>query len=66
MDPLAVQTQEYLKTLDLRLFDPAMNRAFDENIVYTAMHGVGADYLDQAFDKAGFQPVLHVKEQRGL
>ena len=42
-----------------------MNSKYKGRIVYTAMHGVGADYIDKAFEIAGFQPVIHVKEQRG-
>jgi hypothetical protein len=29
------------------------------------MHGVGASYIDRAFQVAGFLPVIHVKEQKG-
>ncbi|MET0901734.1 MAG: phospho-sugar mutase, partial [Acidimicrobiales bacterium] len=32
-------------------------------VVYTAMHGVGADTLRAAFARAGFPPVLEVREQ---
>ncbi len=41
------------------------NRNFNGRIVYTPMHGVGANYIDRAFQVAGFMPVIHVKEQRG-
>jgi len=42
-----------------------MNGNFKGRIVYTAMHGVGASYIDRAFQVAGFLPVIHVKEQKG-
>jgi len=41
------------------------NRNFNGRIVYTPMHGVGANYIDRAFQVAGFLPVIHVKDQRG-
>ena len=65
-DPLKATSHGYYNdTLKAILFDEDMNRNFEGKIVYTAMHGVGADYIDQAFATAGFQPVIHVKEQRG-
>ena len=41
------------------------NAGFKGRIIYTAMHGVGANYIDRAFQVAGFMPVIHVKEQKG-
>ena len=46
------------------LFEEKMNRKYKKKIVYTPMHGVGADTIDLVFDACGFQPVVHVKEQR--
>ena len=46
------------------LFEEKMNRKYKKKIVYTSMHGVGADTIDLVFDACGFQPVIHVKEQR--
>ena len=42
-----------------------MNGGSAVKIVYSAMHGVGADFLDRAFRVAGLSPVVHVKKQRG-
>ena len=42
-----------------------MNQSCRRKIVYTAMHGVGSDFIDKAFEATGFDPVIHVKEQRG-
>ena len=42
-----------------------MNQNCKQKIVYTAMHGVGSDFIDKAFEATGFDPVIHVKEQRG-
>ena len=38
-------------------------RPGDMKIVYTAMHGVGTQTLAQVFEKAGFAPLILVKEQ---
>ena len=65
IDPLEDTSKDYFGTLKSMLFDEAMNRKYQGKIVYTAMHGVGANFIDQAFKVSGFQPVMHVKEQRG-
>ena len=45
--------------------DVDRNSNFKGRIIYTPMHGVGATYIDRAFQVAGFLPVVHVKEQKG-
>merc|ERR1712018_225056 len=57
-------SKDYFGTLKSMLFDATMNRRYKGKIVYTPMHGVGANFIDEAFDVCGFQPVIHVKEQR--
>ena len=42
-----------------------MNCSFKAPVVYTAMHGVGAGYVDRAVESCGFKPLVHVMEQRG-
>ena len=57
--------QEYYDALPSFVYDEAMNAGSGVKIVYSAMHGVGADFLDRAFKVAGLSPVVHVKKQRG-
>ena len=57
--------QEYYDDLRSFVYDEAMNAGSGVKIVYSAMHGVGADFLDRAFKVAGLSPVVHVKKQRG-
>ena len=49
----------------MRMVPEAMNGGSGVKIVYSAMHGVGADFLDRAFKVVGLRPVVHVKKQRG-
>ena len=65
IDPLEEASKGYLGTLKSMLFDDSMNKRYKGKIVYTSMHGVGANFIDMAFEAAEFQPVIHVKEQRG-
>ena len=41
-----------------------LNCNLSHKIIYSAMHGVGAAYIDKAFDTVHFKPVIHVSEQR--
>ena len=65
IDPLEESSSSYFSVLDSILFDKSMNQSCRRKIVYTAMHGVGSDFIDKAFEATGFDPVIHVKEQRG-
>ena len=65
IDPLKESSLAYFSTLNSILFDKTMNQNCKRKIVYTAMHGVGSDFIDKAFEATGFDPVIHVKEQRG-
>lgn len=40
------------------------NAKSDTQFVYSAMHGVGYDYVEKAFDVAGLKPLLPVPEQQ--
>jgi phosphomannomutase len=64
IDPTKEMTDKYYQTLKDLLFDESLNEGFKRNIVYTAMHGVGAAFIDQAFAMAKFRPVVHVPEQQ--
>jgi len=64
IDPLEESSTSYFSVLNSILFDKSMNQSCRRKIVYTAMHGVGSDFIDKAFKATGFDPVIHVKEQR--
>ena len=63
IDPWQDTTDAYLAALKASLVINEDGPQVD--FVYTAMHGVGADYIDMAFEQCGFKAVNHVKEQRG-
>ena len=66
-DPLEETCSAYYSSLESDLFDgPLDPNLFKKPVVYTAVHGVGADYIDRAVKVAGFAPLVHVKEQRGI
>ena len=54
--------QSYLTQVS-QLLDPAANRQ-PLKIVYSAMHGVGASFIDEIFQLAGLEPVHHVIKQQ--
>ena len=65
-DPLETMSEKYFSALRNSLYDYEMNKNFgSQKIVYSAMHGVGAEYIDRAFEATGFQPVVQVVEQKG-
>ena len=66
VDPLNETSVGYFGSIKSILFDEKMNTRYKGKIVYTAMHGVGADFVDEAFEASGFRnTIIHVKEQRG-
>ena len=65
-DPLSEINEQYFSALEKGLFNKTMNENFDKKIVYSAMHGVGADYVETAFRTAGFSSLVHVQEQKGV
>eukprot|EP00094_Tigriopus_californicus_P008514 TCALIF_08206-PA protein Name:"Similar to PGM2 Phosphoglucomutase-2 (Homo sapiens)" AED:0.04 eAED:0.04 QI:1733/0.87/0.77/1/0.87/0.88/9/0/593 len=64
IDLLEVMSNEYYEVLNRGLMKRTNNEEYKESIVYTAMHGVGANFIDRALETAGFKALVHVKEQR--
>lgn len=65
VDPLTPMLQGYLKECTAKLSWTADANASNVPLItYTAMHGVGADYVDHMFAAFGLQPVIHTPEQR--
>ena len=65
LDPLEEMSDAYFASLGRSVYAVEINSRLDVPIVYTAMHGVGADYVDRAVRVAGFRPLVHVPAQRG-
>ena len=65
VNPWEEMTEGYLAALESDLYDKKMNQEGQTKIVYSAMHGVGAEYIEMAFKRAGFQMPISVKEQNG-
>ena len=64
IDPMEEMFEAYYSTLIAKLYDENMNRQLQHKIVYSAMHGVGAQFIDEAFKAASLPPVVHVPEQK--
>lgn len=64
IDPLEEMSDTYFATMKAKLYDANLNQKLRHKIVYSAMHGVGAAFIDQAFGVASLPAVLHVLEQR--
>ena len=64
IDPLDEMSGSYFSTLKTKLYDVNLNQKLRNKIVYSAMHGVGAAFIDQAFQVASLPGVIHVLEQR--
>lgn len=64
-DPTEKMSNCYYETLQNLLYDREnLNANFAQKIVYSAMHGVGASFIDRAFSSANFPPVVHVEDQK--
>ncbi|XP_015523670.2 phosphoglucomutase-2 [Neodiprion lecontei] len=63
-DPLENVMQTYFKTLKDMVLYPETNKNTVLKFTYTAMHGVGYDYMVKAFDAAKFKPFIVVEEQK--
>ena len=64
IDPTEEIGSLYYSMLHELTYDQSLNSDFSQKIVYTAMHGVGASYIDHAFETVKFKPVIHVSEQK--
>ena len=49
-------TEAYFAHLPLEVSRIQINRAFKERIVYSAMHGVGTEFIKRAFEACHFAP----------
>lgn len=57
MDPTIDITERYYKDLRNNVLYPEINKNTNLKFTYTAMHGVGYDYMKSAFDVANFKVV---------
>jgi len=63
-DPLQEAKDFYMKTLGQDVLQQKLNQECHINFTYTAMHGVGYLYMEEAFRTAKFKPFIVVEEQR--
>lgn len=63
-DPLNDLMQSYFHDLKQDVLYPEVNKNTILKFTYTAMHGVGYEYMRAAFDAANFKPFVTVKEQQ--
>lgn len=63
-DPTNDIIRYYYEDLQDNVLYPEINETTTLKFTYTAMHGVGYDYMKRAFDTANFQPFLVVEEQK--
>merc|ERR1712223_875217 len=65
VDPTEEMGDLYYNDLREQLYDAEkLNSNFKKKIIYTAMHGVGANYIERAFKMAKFQNPVMVAEQK--
>lgn len=57
-DPTDGITRHYYEDLKDNVLYPEVNESTKLKFTYTAMHGVGYDYMKRAFDAANFKVVL--------
>ncbi|XP_022091573.1 glucose 1,6-bisphosphate synthase-like isoform X2 [Acanthaster planci] len=62
-DPLDEIMQLYLTDIQNKIYDRDLNVKCPWRITYTAMHGVGTDFVKKAFEAVGLPPVIDVVEQ---
>ncbi|XP_067215815.1 phosphopentomutase isoform X2 [Linepithema humile] len=63
-DPKDEIMQHYYKDLKDKVLYPQVNRNTTLKFTYTAMHGVGYEYMTAAFEAANFKPFISVEEQK--
>ncbi|XP_008559651.1 phosphopentomutase [Microplitis demolitor] len=62
-DPLAQVMSSYNELIKEEVIYPEINKKTDLKITYTAMHGVGYEYMRQAFKAANLNELIPVEEQ---
>ncbi|XP_048505839.1 phosphopentomutase isoform X2 [Athalia rosae] len=63
-DPLEEVMQSYYKIIKDTTLYPETNRNTILKFTYTPMHGVGYNYMVEAFNSASFKPFVVVEEQK--
>ncbi|XP_011310787.1 phosphoglucomutase-2 [Fopius arisanus] len=63
-DPLAEVLEDYCRIIKRNTVYPEINKSTILKFTYTAMHGVGFEYMKEAFRFANFKPFVIVEEQR--
>ncbi|KAL6256835.1 hypothetical protein P5V15_011774 [Pogonomyrmex californicus] len=63
-DPRDDIMQHYYQDLKHNVLYPEVNRNTTIKFIYTAMHGVGHEYMTAAFKAANFKPFITVEEQK--
>ncbi|XP_038055710.1 glucose 1,6-bisphosphate synthase-like [Patiria miniata] len=62
-DPLDEIMQVYLEDMQNKIYDRELNVNCPVRITYTAMHGVGTEYVKRAVEAIGLPPIIDVVEQ---
>ncbi|KAL0131823.1 hypothetical protein PUN28_002994 [Cardiocondyla obscurior] len=63
-DPRDDIMQQYYEDLQNDVIYPAVNRDSTLKFTYTAMHGVGHEYMTAAFEAVNLKPFITVEEQK--
>ncbi|EZA54197.1 Phosphoglucomutase-2 [Ooceraea biroi] len=63
-DPRDDIMNSYYKDLNDKVLYPEVNKNTTLKFTYTAMHGVGYEYMAAAFETANFKPFVTVEEQK--
>ncbi|KYN37350.1 Phosphoglucomutase-2 [Trachymyrmex septentrionalis] len=63
-DPKDDIMRHYYQDLKDNVLYPEVNRNTTLKFTYTAMHGVGQEYMTAAFEAANFKPFITVEEQK--
>lgn len=63
-DPRNDIMKSYYKDLSDKVLYPDVNKNTTLKFIYTAMHGVGHEYMAIAFETANFKPFITVEEQK--
>ncbi|XP_014218420.1 phosphoglucomutase-2 [Copidosoma floridanum] len=63
-DPLAEVMVSYFNDIKENVLYPEVTRSTSLKFVYTPVHGVGYNYMTEAFKVANFKPFIAVEEQK--